>query len=67
MKLLLILVCKGTCAPVTPLSKSSGVQCPRNAPPFRRPWQGLSTWGTCTHMGTFAYLKGTFNTSSRRE
>jgi len=34
MKLLMILVCKGTRAPV---SKDMG-QCPRIAPPFRRPW-----------------------------
>jgi len=32
----MILVCKGTCAPVAPF-QGAGRQCPRNAPPFRRP------------------------------
>jgi len=38
MKLLMILVCKGTCAPVAPPFIGQGGQCPRNAPPFRRTW-----------------------------
>ena len=29
--------------------------------------QGFPTWGTCTLRGTFAYLKGTFKVSNRRE
>jgi len=32
MKLLMILVRKGTCAPAAPPLKGQGVQCPRNAP-----------------------------------
>jgi len=32
----MILVCKGTCAPVSPPFKCRG-QCPRNAPPFQHP------------------------------
>jgi len=37
MKLLMILVCKGTCVPVSPSLKRQGGKCPHNAPPFRRP------------------------------
>jgi len=37
MELLMILVCKGTCAPVAPPFKGKG-EMPRNAPLFRRPW-----------------------------
>ena len=54
-KLLMILVCKGTCNPVAPLFKGQGEQCPRNAPPFRRPW--IRTLGrSCDKISPFALV-----------
>jgi len=33
-----MMLCKSTYAPVAPPFKRQGRHCPRNAPPFRRPW-----------------------------
>jgi len=38
LMILIILLCKGTCALVAPSFKVHGGQYPRNAPPFWRPW-----------------------------
>jgi len=42
MKLLMILLCRGTCAPVATPFKRQG-KCPRHAAPHRRPGWGLAS------------------------
>jgi len=42
MKLLMILLCKGICAPVATPFKKAGWKCPRHAPPYRQPCWGLA-------------------------
>jgi len=51
LKLPMMLLCKGTCAPLAPPFKGQGSQCPRHAPPFRRPRVIVSAI-----MITFLYL-----------
>jgi len=45
LKLPMMLLCKGTCAPVVPLFERAGGKCLRHAPLFRRPWQHTNRVG----------------------
>jgi len=45
LKLPMMLLCKGTCAPVVPLFERAGRKCLRHAPPFRRTWHHTNRVG----------------------
>ena len=58
----MILVCKSTCDPAAPLFKGQWGQCPRNTPPFWRPWLDsklsfcVITGNVCTHCTVYCLL-----------